>query len=109
MAKKVIPFGNRVLVELIVETTSPEGILLPNEVVHSGYVRDIGCGVEMALLDNRELKKWGVETPETKIRGLRVGDKVFLPKGSNVGDKFDIDGKLHLVVPPEYVSAILED
>lgn len=109
MAKNVIPFGNRILVELIVEKETEAGIILPSDDVKAGYVRGIGCGIEMSLLDNHELSKWGIEAPNTKIRGLRVGDKVFLPKGANVGDKFDIDGKLHLVIPPDYISAILED
>lgn len=109
MAKNVYPLGNRIMVELNVAIESEGGIILPKEEVKSGTVKAIGAGVDLSLLDSTELEKFGVEAPQNAIRGMRIGDKVFLPKGHTVGDKFDVDGVLMLVIPPDYITAIIED
>ena len=43
-------------------------------------------------------------------RGMKVGDKVFLPKGDKVGDKFIGDkGEELLLIPCSYLTAIIEE
>ena len=104
VSKRIIPFGNRFLVELNIITKTKGGIELPKEEVKSGYIRAIGSGVDKELID------YGLKDDDGKARGLKVGDKVYLPRGASIGDEFNMgDGKMLLVIPPDYVSAIIEE
>lgn len=106
--KVVVPFGNRILVEVKVITKTEAGIELPpgteEGMVSSGHVRAIGCGVDADLLYS------DLKDVSSRSRGLKVGDKVYLPRGTNVGDKFfGEEGKILLVIPPDYITAIIEE
>ena len=108
--KTIIPFGNRILVEIQILTTIG-GIELPpgseEGQIRSGYIRAIGCGIDNDLIDSTAV--YG-KTESPKSRGFKIGDKVYLPRGISVGDKFtEDDGKILLVIPPDYISAIIEE
>lgn len=42
-------------------------------------------------------------------RGIKIGDKVFLPKGVKGGDVFSNDGKTYLNIKYSYITAIVEE
>ncbi len=100
--KTIIPLGDKVLVELIEVTKSEGGLDLPEKVVKSGIVKAIGLGVPEIFTAEKDKEK--------ATRGIKVGDKVFLPRGATVGDVFlDEENKKLLLVPISYVGAIIED
>lgn len=92
------PLGDRVLVELIMESKSAGGIDLPEKQVKFGFLRAIGLGVP----DNYVSGKEGFAPP------IKCGDKVFLPRGDTVGDKFKTDdGAIFLLIPITYIAAVM--
>jgi len=97
-----IPLGDRVLVELATSIVSAGGIQLPEKEVKYGIVRSIGMGVPPHLV------RYHVgDCKECNTRGMDIGDKVFLPRGDEVGDKFVEDNKVFLLVPSQYIGGII--
>lgn len=93
----LIPLGDRVLIELILEETSAGGLVLPTKECKSGIIRHIGAGVPETMVG---IKNEG-------RRGMVLGDRVFLPRGDKIGDVFTKDGKTYVLLPVQYISAIL--
>jgi co-chaperonin GroES (HSP10) len=94
-----LPLGDRILVELITSIKSAGGIDLPEKEVKYGIVKAIGGGVPVFMINSN--------LDNTKCCGLEVDCKVFLPRGGNVGDRFEKDGKSYLLVSSPYIAAIL--
>jgi co-chaperonin GroES (HSP10) len=90
----IVPMGDRVLLELVLTTKSAGGIDLPEKQIQHAIVRAIGGGV------NKE------------THPLKSGDKVFLPRGGNVGDKIidrETNQATHLLVPVNHIAAVIND
>lgn len=91
---QIIPLGDRVLVELISESQTAGGLHLPEKQIQTGIIKAIGAGVDL------------------KINPIKIGDKAYLPRGTNTGDKI-IDRETHqvthLVIPIAYISALIKD
>ena len=83
------PLGRRATIKLQITSESDGGIHLPEDITNVGRVMMVG------YKDN--------------ICDLNVGDLVFLPKADKVGDKFQVGDNVYLVIPMEYISAVLED
>jgi len=98
----VLPIGNRVLIELIVETETAGGLQLPVKEVKSGIVVAMGTCIFKELVSPD-----GKIHPELGSRGLRLRDKVFLPKGRKIGDEFEMGSKKYLLMPVDYIGGIL--
>ena len=100
--KKIIPLNDNVLVKLIVHKITEGGIVLPagNEEIRTGLMEAIGQGVPDDFVWDRNADK---------SRGVKVGDKVFLPKGDKLGDKFEDGGDILLLIPYKYIGAIIEE
>ena len=101
--KKIVPLNDNVLVKLIIHKTTDGGIVLPsgNEGVKTGYVEAIGRGVPDDFVSD--------SVRSVKSRGVKVGDKIFLPKGDKLGDKFEDVGEILLLLPYKYIGAIIEE
>lgn len=80
------PIGKNIVLKLKVHTETEGGILLPTERVSRGIV------VGDYKFDDIELSD---------------GDVVYLNKGDSVGDKFQVGNELYLVIPPNYISAVI--
>jgi len=93
----LIPLGDKVLIELVLEATSPGGLVLPEKSCKSGIVKAIGAGVHESLLGDK------VEGS----RGMKVGDKIFLPRGDKLGDIFTKNERTYVLIPAQYITAIL--
>ena len=93
---RVIPVGDQILVELIFENKTPGGITLPEKTVQYGILKAIGLGVDSKYL--------GAENKEKNSRGIKVGDKVFLPRGDQGAKMSD---KLRLM-SVSYIGAVVE-
>lgn len=103
----IVPLGDRVVVELIMTAESEGGIILPEKRANCGYVRAIGLGVPGELVAGDE-----EITAKSKLnaRGFRVGDKVYLPRGDSVGEKFPTsEGGVLLVLPSSHIAVIIEE
>ena len=105
MKKKIIPLHDNILIELNVKEATAGGIVLPSgsEDVKTGSIVAIGTGVPKELVDDGSK-----QAPCRNSRGLKIGDKVFLPRGDKVGDKFQDDGKQYLNTKITNISAIIE-
>lgn len=81
------PLGDRVLVKLESKDVSEGGIMLQTALVSSGVVMDLGP----------EVKKKQSEYDEGDR--IMVGDRLWLPKGDRIGDKFEEDGSTFILIP----------
>lgn len=95
MLKKTefVPMGDRVLVELIMSSETEGGIVLPDKQISSGIIKAIGNGV------NKE------------THPLKVGDKVFLPRGVGSGERIvsaETNQCTHLLVPYINIVAVIK-
>lgn len=102
MAKQqypIIPLGDRVLVELVSDNKSEGGLHLPTSKVIYAIIRAIGKSVNKDLLYS--------DSDNAISRGLKVNDKVFLPRGDSVGEKFSSDEANFLLIPASYIAGIL--
>ena len=91
-----MPIGDNVLVELIMEEKSAGGLVLPDKTVQYGILKAISLGVDQKFL--------GPENKDKNSRGIKVGDKVFLPRGdqgTKVGDKMRL-------MSASYIAAVIE-
>jgi co-chaperonin GroES (HSP10) len=104
---KIIPLNDNVLIKLIIKDKTAGGIVLPGDVkVQSGTVEAIGADVPSGFVYTEEKDGVGV-----RARGVKVGDKVFLPKGDKLGDKFQETPEsedIYLLLPHKFVGAVLE-
>lgn len=104
---RIVPLGDRVLVELIETNKSPGGLTLPEKQCSHGIIRAIGLGVPGELVAGDQ-----ENTRDSKLnsRGFRINDVVYLPKGANVGEKFPTDeGTMCLLLPSSHIAAIVEE
>ena len=98
----ILPIGNRVLIELIMETETAGGLQLPVKEVKSGIVVAMGTCIFKELVSPD-----GKINPDLGSRGIRLQDKVFLPKGKKIGDEFEMGSKKYLLIPVDYIGGIL--
>jgi co-chaperonin GroES (HSP10) len=90
---RIRPLGDRVLVELVTTMKSAGGIDLPEQQVQHGIIRAIGDGVNLTT------------------HPIKVGNRVFLPRGSNVGDKIinrATNKATHILLPISHVAAVID-
>jgi co-chaperonin GroES (HSP10) len=91
---KIIPLGERVLLELSMTSKTEGGLELPEQHLQYAVVHSIGNGVDKIIYP------------------LKEGDKVFLPKGINVGEKIidrETNKITHLLVSIGHIAAIVRD
>ena len=109
--KKIVPLNDNVLVKLIIHKTTDGGIILPsgNEEIRTGHIVAIGGGVPDDFVCGRSQGDPLSGTSSVKSRGVKIGDKVFLPRSDKLGDKFEDEGDILLLLPYKYIGAIIEE
>lgn len=103
-ALPIIPLGERILVELIAAEDTRGGIVLPEAAkkVDRAIVRAIGLGVPTSIVYDRKRDLQGCE-----VRGIQVGDKVTLPRGPAMGEAYNKNGVMYLLVNYTHISGII--
>lgn len=81
------PVRENLTLRLLVNTKTEGGIMLPAAQVDCGVVVKISGAIKNSY--------------------LHVGDHVYLPRGDTVGDLFQVNEDLYLVIPENYISAVI--
>jgi co-chaperonin GroES (HSP10) len=96
----VLPLNDRVLVEIFPSNMSPGGVVLPEKQCKSGIVRAIGLGVAKEFVADHDTQR--------NSRGLKLGDKVYLTRGTDAGAPFEHKGRNYLMVQVNFIGAIIQ-
>lgn len=113
--RRIIPLNDNVLVKLIRKDKTAGGIVLPGDAkVSSGTVEAIGPDVPDGFIwhETNTAPKDGACAGAVRANGVKIGDKVYLPRGDKMGDKFQETPEsedIYLLLPYKYIGAIIEE